>query len=171
MIGKQYFDHYFCNHNQSFICSKIIAPQPWKHLQKTLSWLISQAAWIWAKTGILEPDYAGAYDYDEEPPVHDDHDDHENEEKSSSPADSKDERTFNQKVLINRTRLEVCDQEVNLNVIMHTIISLLSINTVTFFILLKIKNIILVIIFIIRYVRSISSHKTRSKHLRVVTKN
>ncbi|XP_011260167.1 voltage-dependent calcium channel subunit alpha-2/delta-3 isoform X2 [Camponotus floridanus] len=87
---------------------------PWKHLRKTLSWLISQAAWLWAKTGILEPDYAGAYGYaNDEETVHDDHDDHENQEKSS--ADSKDERTINQdSVLINRTRLEVCDQEVDL---------------------------------------------------------
>lgn len=111
------------SHNQSFICSKIIASQPWQHLQKTLSWLISQAAWVWAKTGILESDYAKAYGYvSDDETVHDDHDDHENEEKPP-PADPKDEKTFDQEIWINRTRLEVCDQEVNLNsdIIMHTI--------------------------------------------------
>ncbi|XP_029664841.1 voltage-dependent calcium channel subunit alpha-2/delta-3 isoform X1 [Formica exsecta] len=87
--------------------------QPWKHLQKAISWMVSQAAWAWAKTGILEPDYAEAYGYvnDEETAVHDD--DHESEDKPS-PADSKEERTFDESLLINRTRLEVCDQEVYL---------------------------------------------------------
>ncbi|CAL1679526.1 unnamed protein product [Lasius platythorax] len=86
---------------------------PWKHLQKAMSWMVSQAAWVWAKTGVLEPDYAGAYGYvsDEETAVHDDY--HENEEKFS-PADLKDERSFDQNVLINRTRPEVCDQEMYL---------------------------------------------------------
>ncbi|KAL6434662.1 hypothetical protein ACFW04_006181 [Cataglyphis niger] len=91
---------------------------PWKHLQKAISWMVSQAAWAWAKTGIMEPDYARAYGYvnDEETATHvdhDDHDDHESEEKSL-PADPKDERVFDDSLLINRTRLEVCDQEVYL---------------------------------------------------------
>ncbi|XP_072766737.1 voltage-dependent calcium channel subunit straightjacket isoform X2 [Anoplolepis gracilipes] len=86
---------------------------PWKHLQKAMSWMVSQAAWAWAKTGILEPDYAGAYGFvnDEETAVHDD--DHESEDKPS-PVDPKEDRLFSQNILINRTRLEVCDKEVYL---------------------------------------------------------
>lgn len=115
MVEKQYFGNYFCNHKKRFICFKIVTSQPWKHLQKAISWMVSQAAWAWAKTGIMEPDYAGAYGYvnDEETATHGDHDDHESEEKSP-PADPKDERAFDDSLVINRTRLEVCDQEVNI---------------------------------------------------------
>ncbi|XP_050454888.1 voltage-dependent calcium channel subunit alpha-2/delta-3 isoform X2 [Cataglyphis hispanica] len=91
---------------------------PWKHLQKAISWMVSQAAWAWAKTGIMEPDYARAYGYvnDEETATHDDHDDHDDHEseEKSLPADPKDEKAFDDSLLINRTRLEVCDQEVYL---------------------------------------------------------
>lgn len=81
--------------------------QPWKHIQRAMMWMVSQAAWVWAKTGILEPDEAYNYVSDDES-VHDDY--HENDEK---PTEPKDERSyFDQHVLINRTRLEVCDQEV-----------------------------------------------------------
>lgn len=86
--------------------------QPWKHFQRAMTWMVSQAAWVWAKTGILEPDEAYSYVSDDESAVHEDY--HENEEKP--PAEPKDEKSyFDQTVLINRTRLEVCDQEVNLN--------------------------------------------------------
>lgn len=89
--------------------------QPWKHFQKALSWMVGQAAWVWAKTGIMESDDAGAYSYvsDEESAVPEDY--HDSEEKLP-PVEMKDERSsFDQDVWINRTRPEVCDQEVNLN--------------------------------------------------------
>lgn len=86
--------------------------------------MVSQAAWAWAKTGIMEPDYARAYGYinDEETATHDDHDDHDDHEseEKSSPADPKDEKVFDDSLLINRTRLEVCDQEVNQHTHTHT---------------------------------------------------
>ncbi|XP_011643391.1 voltage-dependent calcium channel subunit alpha-2/delta-3 isoform X2 [Pogonomyrmex barbatus] len=87
---------------------------PWKHFQKTMSWVISQAAWAWAKTGIMDSDHAEAYGYisDDESAIHED--DHDSEEKPL-PVDSKDERFFDPNIwLINRTRPEVCDQEVHL---------------------------------------------------------
>lgn len=89
--------------------------QPWKHFQKALSWMIGQLAWVWAKTGLLELNDAEAYSYvsDDESAVHEDY--HDSEEKLA-PVEPKDERSsFDQTILINRTRLEVCDQEVNLN--------------------------------------------------------
>ncbi|XP_011136367.1 voltage-dependent calcium channel subunit alpha-2/delta-3 isoform X5 [Harpegnathos saltator] len=102
------------------VCSKVIQTKnagnilltPWKHLQRAMSWAFGQAAWAWAKTGIWESDFAEAYAYPNDEEVHVVRDDyHENKEKTS--ADSKDERSF-EEVLINRTRLEVCDQEVYL---------------------------------------------------------
>ncbi|XP_029166338.1 voltage-dependent calcium channel subunit alpha-2/delta-3 isoform X2 [Nylanderia fulva] len=71
---------------------------PWNHLQKAMAWMVSQAAWAWAKTGVMEPDYAGAYGYtsDEESVAH----------NTCFPYD-----TVDDSFLINRTRLEVCDQE------------------------------------------------------------
>lgn len=109
---------------------KIVTSQPWKHFQRVMSWMIGQAAWAWAKTGIWESDYAEAYAYANDEEVHVVHDDyHESEEKTA--ADSKDEKPFNdQDVLINRTHLEVCDQEVNIN--------FASLHVTTLFILLRI---------------------------------
>lgn len=87
--------------------------QPWKHFQKAISWMIGQAAWAWAKTGILESEDVYGYVSDDESAGHEDN--HENEEKFPLP-DSKDERSnFDQYVVINRTHPEVCDQEVHLN--------------------------------------------------------
>lgn len=89
--------------------------QPWKHFQKAISWMIGQAAWVWAKTGLMESDNVEVYGHvsDDESAIHEDN--HENEEKFP-PVDSKDERSnFDQNILINRTHPEVCDQEVNLN--------------------------------------------------------
>jgi len=88
--------------------------QPWKHLQTALSWMIGHAAWAWARTGILDYENAEAYSYvsDDESAVH--NDDEESEEKP--PITDKDDRlNFDQNILINRTRPEVCDQEVNFN--------------------------------------------------------
>lgn len=79
-------------------------------MQQMVSWLVGQAAWAWAKAGIWESDYAEAYAYpNEDEGMHEDY--QESEEKP--PIDPKDERLFDQKVLINRTRPEACDQEVN----------------------------------------------------------
>lgn len=80
--------------------------QPWKHFQKALTWMISQVAWAWAKMGILEPDEVPVYGmsrYENDDSIPED------EEKS---VNLKDDRP---NFIINRTRLEVCDQEVNLN--------------------------------------------------------
>ncbi|XP_060826223.1 voltage-dependent calcium channel subunit alpha-2/delta-3 isoform X1 [Bombus pascuorum] len=84
---------------------------PWKHMQQMVSWLIGQAAWAWAKAGIWESDYAEAYAYpNEDEGMHEDY----QESEDKPPIDPKDERLFDQKVLINRTRPEACDQEVYL---------------------------------------------------------
>jgi len=87
--------------------------QPWKHLLKTISWLMGQIAWVWAKTGVMESDYAEAYGYvrDEESATRS-HEDYENEEKEFQPIDPRDEKYVGQYVVINRTRPEVCDKEV-----------------------------------------------------------
>lgn len=86
--------------------------QPWKHLQRAMSWVIGQTAWVWAKMGIWHLDHAEAYAYVNDEEVHVVHDDyHESEGKSS--ADAKDERSYDDDFVVNRTRLEVCDQEVN----------------------------------------------------------
>lgn len=73
-----------------------------------ISWLVGQAVWAWAKAGIWESEYAYAYPNEDEG-IHEEYQD--NEEKP--PVDAKDEKLFDQKVLINRTRPEACDQEVN----------------------------------------------------------
>lgn len=77
-----------------------------------MSWVVGQVAWAWAKTGLWESDHAEAYAYGSDEEVHVVHDDyHENEEKPA--AEPKDERSFDKIVPMKRTRLEVCDQEVN----------------------------------------------------------
>ncbi|XP_033328021.1 voltage-dependent calcium channel subunit straightjacket isoform X2 [Megalopta genalis] len=84
---------------------------PWKNIQKIATWLLGQAAWAWAKAGMWESEYAEAFAYpNEDEGMHRDY--QESEEKS--PVDPKDEKMFDQKVLINRTRPEACDQEVYL---------------------------------------------------------
>ncbi|XP_025988589.1 voltage-dependent calcium channel subunit alpha-2/delta-3 isoform X3 [Solenopsis invicta] len=78
---------------------------PWKHFQKALTWMISQVAWAWAKMGILEPDEVPVYGmsrYENDDSIPED------EEKS---VNLKDDRP---NFIINRTRLEVCDQEIGL---------------------------------------------------------
>ncbi|XP_067204326.1 voltage-dependent calcium channel subunit alpha-2/delta-3 isoform X2 [Linepithema humile] len=80
---------------------------PWKHLQKAVFWLVSQITWVWAKAGIMDDYESFGYVSDEES-VHNDSDESEKPSLSSEP---KDDRSFDH-VFINRTRLEVCDQEV-----------------------------------------------------------
>ncbi|XP_020293161.1 voltage-dependent calcium channel subunit alpha-2/delta-3 isoform X2 [Pseudomyrmex gracilis] len=88
---------------------------PWKHLQKALSWMVGNVAWAWAKTGIVESDFAEAYGgyVSDEGPMEGHDVDHENEEKPM-PELKDEEKVFEQHVLINRTRPEVCDQEMYL---------------------------------------------------------
>ncbi|XP_076165059.1 voltage-dependent calcium channel subunit straightjacket isoform X2 [Ptiloglossa arizonensis] len=84
---------------------------PWKNAQKLISWLVGQAVWAWARAGIWDSEYAEAFAYpNEDEGIHEDY--QESEEKP--PADAKDEKLFDQKVLINRTRPEACDKEVYL---------------------------------------------------------
>ncbi|XP_076283343.1 voltage-dependent calcium channel subunit straightjacket isoform X9 [Lasioglossum baleicum] len=84
---------------------------PWKNMQKIITWFLGQAAWAWAKAGMWESEYAEAFAYpNEDEGMQRDY--QENEDKS--PVDAKDEKMFDQKVLINRTRPEACDQEVYL---------------------------------------------------------
>ncbi|XP_032664937.1 voltage-dependent calcium channel subunit alpha-2/delta-3 isoform X3 [Odontomachus brunneus] len=86
---------------------------PWKHLQRAMSWAIGQAAWAWAKTGIWEFDYVEAYAYANDEEVNVVHDNYHKSDKAAekSPDDPKDERSFEEAIVINRTHLEACDQE------------------------------------------------------------
>ncbi|XP_011334434.1 voltage-dependent calcium channel subunit alpha-2/delta-3 isoform X3 [Ooceraea biroi] len=89
---------------------------PWKNLQRSIAWLIAQAAWVWAKTGVMESDYAEAYGYvrDEESVTRNEEEYPESEEKQFPTIDLRDENYVNKFVVIKRTRPEVCDQEVYL---------------------------------------------------------
>ncbi|XP_006567861.1 voltage-dependent calcium channel subunit alpha-2/delta-3 isoform X2 [Apis mellifera] len=80
---------------------------PWKHAQKMISWLVGQAVWAWAKAGIWESEYAYAYPNEDED-IHEEYQDNDQEKPPIT------EKLFDQKVLINRTRPEACDQEVYL---------------------------------------------------------
>ncbi|XP_012275894.1 voltage-dependent calcium channel subunit alpha-2/delta-3 isoform X2 [Orussus abietinus] len=84
---------------------------PWKSMQRWASWILGQVTWAWVKAGIWSTEQAYGYAYPgEEDEGHDDYPDRR--EKPS--VDAKDEQNFDEKVLINRTRPEPCDQEVHL---------------------------------------------------------
>ncbi|XP_076638666.1 voltage-dependent calcium channel subunit straightjacket isoform X2 [Colletes latitarsis] len=84
---------------------------PWKTAQKLISWFVGKVAWAWAKAGIWDSEYVQTFAYpNEDETMHEDY--QESEEKPT--VDAKDEKLFDQKVLINRTRPEACDQEVYL---------------------------------------------------------
>ncbi|KAK2575605.1 hypothetical protein KPH14_011311 [Odynerus spinipes] len=84
---------------------------PWTNIKRTISWIIGQLAWAWIKAGIWHSDYAHAYAYpNENEGMHEDY----RESDVKPPVDAKDEKLFDMKVLINRTRPEACDQEVYL---------------------------------------------------------
>ena len=72
-----------------------------------ISWLVGQAVWAWAKAGIWESEYAYAYSNEDED-IHEEYQDNDQEKPPIT------EKLFDQKVLINRTRPEACDQEVNI---------------------------------------------------------
>ncbi|XP_071635813.1 voltage-dependent calcium channel subunit straightjacket isoform X2 [Temnothorax longispinosus] len=87
---------------------------PWKHFLRALSWMVGQAAWAWAKMGILESDDAEVYSYvsDDESAVHEDY--HEGDDKLPPLEPNYERLYFDRTVVMNRTRPEVCDQEVYL---------------------------------------------------------
>lgn len=62
----------------------------------------------------MESDYAEAYGYvkDDESATRNYEDYHDSEEKELPPIDLRDEKYVDQFVVLNRTRPEVCDQEV-----------------------------------------------------------
>lgn len=75
--------------------------------------MIGNVAWAWAKTGIVESDFAEAYSsyVSDEGLMEGRENVYDNEEKPM-PELKDEEKVFEQHVLINRTRPEVCDQEV-----------------------------------------------------------
>lgn len=85
-----------------------------------ISWLVGQAVWAWAKAGIWESEYAYAYPNEDED-IHEEYQDNDQEKPPIT------EKLFDQKVLINRTRPEACDQEVNIMIDISTTIIFFSI--------------------------------------------
>lgn len=84
---------------------------PWKHFQKALSWMIGQAAWAWAKAGVMDSDDAEAYYVSDDESAGDYH---VNEDKPPPVPEKEGGTNFDQNILINRTRPEVCDKEIYL---------------------------------------------------------
>lgn len=83
--------------------------QPWKNLLAILYWIFDQLTTVYAKVGLWQNDYAEAVAYtDQEDIIIEDYP--EMNEKAA--IETKDEKMFDQKVLINKTRPEPCDQEV-----------------------------------------------------------
>ncbi|XP_034938362.1 voltage-dependent calcium channel subunit alpha-2/delta-3 isoform X2 [Chelonus insularis] len=82
---------------------------PWKSIQSAAAWIFTNLMWTWAKFGLWQTDYAQGYDYfpNEEDEGLSDYPD----ERS---LDEKGERLFDDRVLINKTRPQSCDQEVYL---------------------------------------------------------
>ncbi|XP_033217847.1 voltage-dependent calcium channel subunit alpha-2/delta-3 isoform X2 [Belonocnema kinseyi] len=90
-----------------------ILMSPLKTLRTIASWLFGQAAWAFAKAGIWHSDYA--YSNDEYSAGSSD-----NENSQPPVAEIRDEKQFDNRVLIKRTRPQPCDKEVNLYLLNHT---------------------------------------------------
>ncbi|XP_048509667.1 voltage-dependent calcium channel subunit alpha-2/delta-3 isoform X2 [Athalia rosae] len=127
-----------CFKNEGAANHGSILMTPLKTLERAASWVLGQMAWAWAKSGIMSSaDYAHAYSYpgdeeeeqeeEEEGEIVEDEEDIEDavlpremglqddqEDSDQHAADPKDEKNFDQKVLINRTRPTTCDQEMKL---------------------------------------------------------
>ncbi|XP_008550287.1 voltage-dependent calcium channel subunit alpha-2/delta-3 isoform X1 [Microplitis demolitor] len=84
---------------------------PFKNIQKAASWLLAQLVWTWAKVGFWQLDYAYGHTFDYDNEEDNGHNDYEDNDDRTS--EEKGEKAYD-RVIINRTKPQACDQEVYL---------------------------------------------------------